>query len=204
MMKIYGDALSPFVRMCLVLAHEVGLQDRVELVKTHVKPTEANRDMVAYSPAGKIPVLETDHHHAVFDSRVIMEYLAHVAGNAAMFPHEGVAHFRILTLLALAQGGADAAVALRYEVAARPEQYRWPEMIERNRQRVLDAATQLNGEWRASLDEVHAGSIAAACFLAYVDIRHDDLQWRKGRDSLAAWYKGFMARPSVVAWPVSA
>ncbi len=202
-MKIYGDALSPFVRMCLVLGHEVGLQDRLELVKTNVKPTEPHAQVVAFSPAGKIPVLETDHHHAVFDSRVIMEYLAHVAGNAAMFPHEGVAHFRILTLLALAQGAADAAVALRYEVAARPEQYRWPEMIERNRQRVLAAADELNGAWRSSLDEVHAGSIAAACFLAYVDVRHDDLQWRKGRDALANWHKDFAARPSFKAWPIA-
>jgi glutathione S-transferase len=201
-MKLYGDVLSPFVRMCLVVSHEVGLNDRLELVKTHVKPMEANPQVVAFSPSGKIPVLETDHHFSVFDSRVIMEYLAHVAGDGAMFPHEGVAHFRVLTLLAMAQGACDAAVALRYEVAARPEQYRWPEMIERNRQRIRDAADELNGAWRASLDEVNAGSIAAACFLAYVDVRHDDLQWRNGRNSLAEWHKHFMERPSFKAWPI--
>jgi glutathione S-transferase len=201
-MKLYGDALSPFTRMCLVLSHEVGLQDRLELVKTHVKPMEPNPQIVAFSPSGKIPVLETDHHFSVFDSRVIMEYLAHVAGNATMFPHEGVAHFRVLTLLAMAQGACDAAVALRYEQAARPEHYRWPEYAERNRQRIRDAADELNGAWRASLDEVNAGSIGAACFLAYVDVRHDDLQWREGRNSLAEWHKTFMERPSFKAWPI--
>jgi glutathione S-transferase len=201
-MKIYGDALSPFTRMCLVLAEEAGLQGKYELVKTHVKPGEANPVLTAVSPAGKIPVLVTDHQFAIFDSRVIMEYLSHVAGNTLMFPHEGVSHFRILTLLALAQGGCEAAVALRYEQAARPEGHRWPEYAARSRQRVSDTCDALNTSWRASLDEVHAGSIATACFLSYVDVRHDTLQWRKDRDSLADWHKGFAARASMQAWPI--
>jgi glutathione S-transferase len=201
-MKIYGDALSPFVRMCLVLSEEVGLRDKLTLEKTHVKPTDAHSEIVRLSPSGKIPVLETDHGHAIFDSRVIMEYLAHVAGDSRMFPHEGVAHFKILTLLALAQGGADAAVALRYEQAARPEQYRWPDMMARNSKRILEAADHLESVWFEALDDVHAGSIATACFLSYVDTRHDILQWRVGRPALAKWHSSFIARDSFKAWPI--
>ncbi len=54
------------------------------------------------------------------DSRVIMEYLCHVAGNSVLIPDDGVKRFRILTLQALGLGLGDAAGRLRYETAARP------------------------------------------------------------------------------------
>ena len=103
-MKIYGDMISPFVRMTLVTAHETGLSGRVEHVTEGVRPTEVNSKLAALSAIGKIPILETDHGHAVYDSRVIIEYLCHVAGNSALIPDDGVKRFRVLTLQALAQG----------------------------------------------------------------------------------------------------
>src|SRR5687767_15966180 len=107
-MKIYGDVISPFVRLTLVTAHEAGLGARVEHVKETVTPTQANPKLTALSPLGKIPVLETDHHHAIYDSRVIVEYLCHVAGNSTLIPDEGVKRFRVLTLQALSHGLGDA------------------------------------------------------------------------------------------------
>ena len=75
-MKILGDVISPFVRACLVTAHEVGLKDKVSLVATSVKPMTSNVDLTKLSAIGKIPVLVTDHAHPVHDSR-------HQRGNAA-------------------------------------------------------------------------------------------------------------------------
>ena len=48
-MKIYGDTISPFVRMCLVAAHECGLSSKLEHVKEAVKPTQANPKLTALS-----------------------------------------------------------------------------------------------------------------------------------------------------------
>src|SRR3990170_5806515 len=112
-MKIYGDIISPFVRMCLVAAHECGLAGKLEHVKEAVKPTQVNPKLTALSALGKIPILETNHHHAIYDSRVIIEYLAHVAGNKTLIPDDGVKRFRILTLEAIGQGVAEAAVSYR-------------------------------------------------------------------------------------------
>ena len=103
-MKIYGDTISPFVRMCLVTAHECGLAGKLEHIKEAVKPTQANAKLTSLSALGKIPILETDHHHPIYDSRVIIEYLAHVAGNKTLIPDDGVKRFRVLTLQALGQG----------------------------------------------------------------------------------------------------
>ncbi len=201
-MKIYGDVLSPFVRMCLVTAHEAGLKDKVKLEKANAKPTEVNPVLEKLNPVGKIPVLETDHHHALYDSRVIMEYLAHVAGNSAMIPDDGVKRFRVLTLLALAQGMADAAVALRYEQAQRPEGKQWPEWMTRTIQRIKAGVADVESNWQDQLKEVNAGTIALACALCYIDFRHDALDWREGHSKTASWHKSFSTRPSMQAWPL--
>src|SRR5688572_10301156 len=100
-MKLHGDILSPFVRMCLVTAHEVGVIGRVERGETRVNPTTVNADLTRLSPVGKVPVLVTNHNHSIYDSRVIIEYLCHVSGNKTLIPDDGVKRFRVLTLQAL-------------------------------------------------------------------------------------------------------
>lgn len=202
-MKIHGDVISPFTRMCLVTAHEVGLKDKVQLVPASVKPAEVNDYLTKLSPIGKIPVLETDHGHAIYDSRVIMEYLTHYAGEKSFFPDDGVKRFRVLTLLALANGIADAAVGKRYEQVQRPEEMRWPEYRSRLKARINAGLDDIENNWLESLSEVHAGSVAVACMLGYIDHRHDVLNWRGSRPHLAAFAKRFNARMSMEAWPLA-
>lgn len=197
-MKIYGDMISPFVRMTLVTAHEAGLGGKVEHVTEGVKPTEVNAKLARLSPLGKIPVLETDHGHGIFDSRVIMEYLCHVAGNSALIPDDGVKRFRVLTLQAIGQGLADAAVAYRYETAMRPQGTQWQEWIARTRARFTATFDELGANWMDTLAEANAGSISVAVTLAYIDFRLGDIGWRNGRPGLAAWHEGFSRRDSMV------
>jgi glutathione S-transferase len=201
-MKIHGDVISPFTRMCLVLAYEVGLKDKVQLVHAGVKPAEVNGPLSKLSPIGKIPVLETDHGHAIYDSRVIMEYLAHHAGDKHMFPDDGVKRFRILTLLALAQGISDAAVSKRYEQVQRPENMRWVEYRARLKARIEAGLDDLELNWADALLDVNAGSIGVACMLGYVDFRHDALNWRATRPYLTGFAKRFIGRMSMEAWPL--
>ena len=195
-MKLYGDLLSPFVRMSMITAMECGLGLRVQLVGTHVKPAEVNPDMERLSPMGKIPVLETEHGHAIYDSRVIMEYFCHTSGNKKLLPDEGNKHFRVLTLLALAQGLGDASVSLRYETAARPKTAHWPEFEARLRARLHAACKEMDSKWRSELAELNLGSIAAAVVLGYIDIRQLAPGWRKEFPLLSEWHNGFVARES--------
>ena len=203
-MRLYGDMLSPFVRMCFVTAHEVGLGDKVIHERESVTPTAPNPRLVALSPIGKVPVLETDHGHAVYDSRVIMEYLCHVAGNKALIPDDGVKRFRVLTLQALGLGLGDAAVGLRYETAARPAAFHWPEWSARLKARIAAACDELESKWGSSLAEVNAGSIAVGVVLSYVGYRLPDLRWQDGRPQLAAFHAGFANRDSMLRTPIGA
>lgn len=198
-MKIYGDFLSPFVRIVFVTAHELGLAGRITHVKELVSPTQANPALTALSPIGKVPVLETDHGHAVYDSRVIVEYLCHIAGNSTLIPDDGVKRFRVLTLQALAQGLGDAAVGYRYETAARPKGLQWDDWLTRSRQRMAAAWDDMEKNWQSCLGEINAGSIAAAVVLAYIDYRLPDMKWRTGRPALTAFHQAFAERDSMKA-----
>ena len=202
-MKIYGDLISPFVRMTIVTAHEVGLGGKVEHVVENTNPAQVNPRLAALSPIGKIPILETDDGHGIFDSRVIIEYLCHVAGNSSLIPDDGVTRFRVLTLQALAQGMADAAVAYRYETAARPKGLQWEDWMARTLARLNAALDDLEASWMDVLGEVNAGSIAVAVALSYIDFRLANLGWRNGRPKLAAWHEGFSRRESMEKTSIS-
>lgn len=203
-MKIYGDTISPFVRMCLVTAHECGLSGKLEHVREAVKPTQANPKLTALSALGKIPILETDHHHPLYDSRVIIEYLAHVAGNKTLIPDDGVKRFRILTLQALSQGLADVCVAYRYETAARPQGLQWADWMARTEQRINAAIDDMDRNWQAELTDVTAGTIAMAVALAYIDFRLPAFKWRDTRPNLSAFHEKFSARESMLKTALSA
>lgn len=197
-MKIYGDLISPFVRMTIVTAHEAGLGSRVEHIVENTNPAQVNPRLAALSPIGKIPILETDHGHGLYDSRVIIEYLCHVAGNSNLIPDDGVKRFRVLTLQALGQATADAAVAYRYEIAARPKGLQWEDWMTRTVTRINAALDDLEANWMDSLGEINAGSIAVGVTLSYIDFRMPDFGWRNGRPKLTAWHEAFSQRESMV------
>lgn len=190
--------------MCLVTAHECGLSGKLEHVREAVKPTQANPKLTALSALGKIPILETDHHHPLYDSRVIIEYLAHVAGNKTLIPDDGVKRFRILTLQALSQGLADVCVAYRYETAARPLGLQWADWMARTEQRINAAIDDMDRNWQAELTDVTAGTIAMAVALAYIDFRLPAFKWRDTRPNLSAFHEKFSARESMLKTALSA
>jgi len=127
-MKLFYAATSPFVRKCLVSAHELGLRERLELLPAAAHPVNRDRAVVAHNPLGKIPTLITDEGTALYDSRVICEYLNSLS-DGHLIPEPGPRRWAALVEQALADGLMDAAVLTRYENAARPEALRWADWI---------------------------------------------------------------------------
>lgn len=199
-MKLLYNSISPFARMCLITARELGLDHALQIVHIEgTSPAVPKPEVVKHNPLGRIPTLITDHGHAMHDSRVICEYFTHHAGNKSLLPDEPVRRFRILTLQSLGQGMAEMAVALRYELAARPETLRWRDLVEGHRQRLISACDDLENHWLAELEETTLGTIAVAAALTYIDFRHGDLGWRDNHPKLAEWFGRFSARPSMSA-----
>lgn len=199
-MKLHFNPASPYVRIVRVTAHELGIFHELELVQAGiVSPIEAHPNVTVDNPLGKVPTLVTDHGTALYDSRVICEYLVHHAGDLDLLPHEPVSRFRILTLQTLAQGIADAALLARYEGTMRPEELRWQEWTDRQLNRIETGLRDLEQNWLGDLEGITVGTISAAVALSYLLFRFDDIDWRAKHAGLADFYGEFSKRPSMQA-----
>ena len=196
-MKLFYSATSPFVRKCLVAAHELGLSDRIELLPVNVSPVKRDRTVVASNPLGQVPTLITDDGAAIYDSRVIFEYLNALAGGALM-SDEGEERWKALTEQALADGMLDAAILARYETAVRPENLRWKEWTAGQIDKITCGLDELEKRAADFGDRVDLGTISFACALAYLDLRYQHLEWRQSRPNAAAWFEWFGGRESMV------
>jgi glutathione S-transferase len=196
-MKLRHSPTSPYVRKVMVVALETGLASRIELVPTTVAPTQPNPEYQRENPLVKVPALTTDAGEVLYDSRVVAEYLDLLHQGAKLFPAAGPARWTALGRQALADGILDAAVLTRYETFLRPEAKRWDDWVEGQMRKVRGALDALEGEAAGLGDRLDIGLVAIGCALGYLDFRYAELGWRQGRPSLAGWYEGFAARPSM-------
>ena len=197
-MRLYYAPASPFVRKCLVVAAELGLRDRIELVTASAHPVNRDKNVVAHNPLGKIPTLITDDGSVLYDSRVICEYL-NILGDGNLIPRAGEARWTVLSAQALADGVMDAAVLTRYETFGRPEALRWQDWITGQLAKVTSGLDALESRAADFGDRVNLGTIAFGCMLGYLDFRFASLGWRDGRPKASAWFEWFGARDSMVA-----
>ncbi len=197
-MKLYYAATSPFVRKCLVSAHELGLREKIELVPAAAHPINRDRALVAFNALGKIPTLVTDDGMVLFDSRVICDYLNSV-GDGRLVPAHGAARWRVYRDEALADGIMEAAVLVRYETFVRPEALRWKDWIDGQMDKVKCGCAELERRASSLEERVDVGTIAVGCAVGYLDFRFAYLGWRDFCPTMAAWYARFGARESMVA-----
>jgi glutathione S-transferase len=197
-MKLFYFPTSPFVRKVMVLLHETGQLDDVELVEFAPIPTDPKDALMSQNPLSKIPALVREDGPTIYDSRVICAYLDDRA-KAGMYP-DAPRRWETLTLEATADGIMEAAILMVYESRVRTEEQRSAEWVAGQWVKVASACSALNERWMSHLSgPLDMGQIAVGCALAYVDFRHGDRDWRTGNEALAAWYEAFSARPSMAA-----
>ena len=198
-MKLYHSPASPFVRKVLVFAHEIGRAGEIELVSAAMTPVAGDADLNRENPLGKIPALVLDDGTALFDSRVICEYLDGLHDGPRRFPAAGAERWTALRRQALADGLLDAGVLCRYETFLRPAERQWTDWLEGQRAKFRRALDALDAEADGFGDTVDIGTIAAGCAADYLDFRSLDDGWRATRPRLGAWLERFAARPSMQA-----
>jgi glutathione S-transferase len=198
MMKLLYNPASPFARKVLVVAEERGLGDRLERVKVAPVPTKPDAALGAANPLGKVPTLVLEDGTALYDSRVIAEYLDALAG-AALFPTARRARWSALRRQALGDGIMDAAVAIRYERALRPPERLFQDWVNGQYSKIWRALDVLESEAHSLSQDLTIGQIAIACALGYLDFRFAADEWRANRPTLADFYTIFGARRSMLA-----
>ena len=178
---------SPFGRKVKIAAAILGLADRIEIVVADTN--DAQDSLRRQNPLGKIPTLILEDGSALYDSRVIVEYLDYLAGGGRIIPSAPGPRFNALTRQALADGIMDAALLQVYETRFRePGQYvaKWLDHQSSKVERSLaDLEAALPDEGARDV-----GAIALACALGYLDLRFAG-RWRPDHPKLAAWLDVF-------------
>lgn len=189
MMLLRSAPPSPFGRKVKIAAQILGLSDQIEVVTSDTNNPD---DMLRQNnPLGKIPCLVLADATNIYDSRVIVEYLDHIATTAKIIPAEFPARLKALTLQALADGLMDAALAIVYEARWRAEAMRDPKWMAHHQGKIDRVLAVLEAQPPAG--PITIGHIATACALGYLDLRMAGA-WRKAHPALVAWLDDFAAR----------
>ena len=199
LMKLLLSPASPYARKVWLAAAELGLTDRIEASTAAASPVADNPDLSALNPLGKIPVLVTEEGQALYDSRVIADYLDSLTPRR-LCPASGPERWTVQTLHAAADGLLDAALLARYEEALRPEPLRWADWRRGQGEKIRRVLDLLEAADLKAGDDARICDIAAACALGYLDFRFAAEPWREGRPRLTAFFEAFTRRP---AWAQS-
>lgn len=191
MMILRSSPASPFVRKVRIAASLLGLTDRIDVRETDLN--DAADAIRKDNPLGKIPALVLEDGTAYYDSRVILEYLDHLAGGGRIIPREAPARFAALRLQALCDGILDASVLIVYESRYRPAEMRVQAWVDRQTDKVARAMAGLEAAPPAITATPDVGQIALACVLGYLDLRFAGA-WRKNYPLLVAWHDKFAAQ----------
>lgn len=200
-MKLLYQTHSPHARKVLVAAHETGLAGTLQVIHHETSPTRRNEEVFALNPLGKVPVLICDDGTVLFDSNVICEYLDGLHAGERLIPQDAAERWQALRLQALAQGMADAGIAMRWEAERRPPSLRWPDMHEAQLQKIAAGCDFVERELGLGAP-VGIGGIALATALSWIEFR-DLYPFGVGRPRLSAWYQEFCRRPSMLVTTLS-
>ncbi|MFM7330805.1 MAG: glutathione S-transferase C-terminal domain-containing protein [Brachymonas sp.] len=199
-MKLIGAVTSPYARKVRVVMAEKKLDYQFILEDVWA----ANTQIMDANPLGKVPCLVMEGGEALFDSRVIVEYLDTLSPVGKLIPTVGRERAETKTWEALADGLCDAAILARLEAtwAGRTAEQRSQVWIDRQMGKIaasLKAMSQGLGE-RAYCTGTHfsLADIAVGCALGYLDFRFPQIAWRADYPNLARLQDKLGSRQSFV------
>ena len=185
-MKLIGAVTSPYVRKVRIVMAEKKLDYQFVL-----EDVWANDAIVASNPLGKVPCLIMEGGEAVFDSRVIVEYVDALSPVGKLIPGSGRERAEVRTWEALADGLMDAALEARLEKTwpGRGDAERSQAWIDRQMGKIDAAlaamAKGLGDKPYCAGIHLTLADIAVGCALGYLDFRFPQVDWRKRHLSLA-------------------
>ena len=198
-MKLIGSLTSPYVRKVRVVLAEKKLE--AQWVSEDVWGSDA---ILKSNPLGKVPCLVLDGGEAVFDSRVIVEYLDALSPVGKMFPPSGRERVEVRTWEALADGMLDACILARMEAhwTGRTAEQRSQAWIDRQMSRVdvvLKAMAQGVGDKTFCVgNHLTLADVAVGCALGYLDFRFAHIDWRSAHPPLARLAAKLATRQSFI------
>jgi glutathione S-transferase len=195
-MKLIGSNTSPYVRKVRVVMAEKKLDYSFELENVW----SADTRILQSNPLGKVPCLLMEDGSALYDSRVIAEYLDTLTPVCKLLPPNGRDRADVKVWEALADGVLDAAVLVRLEKTLRPQEQQSPQWIERQLGKVhagLQVMSDKLGENAFCMGKNYSlADVAVGCALGWLSFRFPDIDWRGAHPNLARLHDKLAERAS--------
>jgi glutathione S-transferase len=197
-LRLIGSLTSPYVRKVRIVMAEKRIECDFVLEDVWAPGTTIQQA----NPLGKVPCLIMEDGGAVFDSRVIVEYLDTVTPVARLIPTDSRGRVEVRTWEALADGVNDAAILVRLERTQRPPEQQSEAWVERQMGKVNAALAAMSGgladkPW-CNGHGYSLADIAVGCALGYLDFRFPSIDWRGPYPNLAKLYEKLAARQSFI------
>ncbi|MFN9727255.1 glutathione S-transferase N-terminal domain-containing protein [Acidovorax sp.] len=197
-MKLIGSSASPYVRKVRIVMAEKKLD--YQFVQENVWAEDST--IVTSNPLGKVPCLVMEGGEAVFDSRVIVEYLDTLSPVGKLIPAQGRERAEVKTWEALADGVMDAGVLARLEAtwAHRKDGERSQAWIDRQLSKVNEGVKSMSqglGD-KPFCSGIHLSlsDIAVGCALGWLEFRFPEIDWRTEYPNLGKLMDKLAQRPS--------
>jgi glutathione S-transferase len=196
LIKLIGSLTSPYVRKVRIVMAEKKLDNEFILENVWAADSAIQQS----NPLGKVPCLVMEDGGAMFDSRVIVEYLDTLTPVCKLIPVQGRERAEVKCWEALADGVSDAAILVRLEKTLRPEDQQSPQWIERQMGKVhagLKAMASGLGETTFCAGNYYTlADVAVGCTLGWVELRFPEIDWRTQYPNLAKLFDKLSERPS--------
>lgn len=189
-MKLFYQTHSPYARKVLVMAHEVGLAHRLDVIHEETSPTVRNDAVFALNPLGKVPVLLLDDGERLYDSRAILDYLdGLVSPDRRMVPADEPRRRGVLRVEAVALGLTEKLLERGFEFVRRDPAKRDGAVVQRVERQISSALAWLEAlqpaPWMCG-DAIGRADVTAAIAYTYIKEKQPVLLERAAYPALAA------------------
>lgn len=197
-MKLIGSTTSPYVRKVRIVMAEKKLD--YQFVNEDV--WSADTQIAASNPLGKVPCLVMEGGEALFDSRVIVEYVDTLSPVGKLIPDRGRERAEVKTWEALSDGLLDAAILARLEATwpGRKEGERSQAWIDRQLKKIDDSLAAMDRALAERSNcvgiQISLADIAVGVAVGYLDFRFPQINWRGQHPNLGALYERLSQRQS--------
>ena len=195
-MKLLSSPASPYTRKVRIVLTEKKIDCELETVD--VAPAE--NPVNAHNPLGKIPTLLLDDGSALYDSRVIVEFLDGKSPISRLIPEELRDRVAVRRWEALADGVLDAGLLVRYEsLRDKNEQSAaWSDkQLGRIKRGMALMAADLGERPWCHAERYSLADIAVGCCLGWLNFRKPGgIDWLAEYPALGKHYDKLMARPA--------
>jgi len=195
-MRLLASPASPYTRKVRIVLTEKKIDCDLEVVDVNPAENPVNR----HNPLGKIPTLILDDGTALYDSRVIVEFLDGKSPIGRLIPEDLRDRVAVRRWEALADGVLDAGLLVRYE-AMRDASERSKAWSDKQLSRMKRGMAQMTSElaerpW-CHAERYSLADIALGCCLGWLGFRKPgDVDWHREYPALGRHYEKLMTRPA--------